>query len=140
MRPSSDPVTGFFDSYPAPVPDLARRLRDLIRSVLPDANEELDRPGRVVGYSYAPGYAGLICTIILSKTGVKLGIIGSAQLPDPLGLLEGSGKQHRYVAFSQQPDFDRPGIKELLRSAAARREERAGKPTAAKPHRAQRNP
>ena len=96
MKVPSDPVTEFFDAYPGPVPDLARRLRALIRSVLPDTHEEVDRPGRVVGYSYAPGYAGLICTIILSKTGVKFGIIGSAQMPDPtVGLLEGAGKQHR---------------------------------------------
>jgi hypothetical protein len=120
MKAKHDPVADFFEEYPGIVPDLARRLREVIRSTLPDAREDLDRPGRVVGYSYGPGYAGLICTIILSKTSVKLGVVGSAQMDDPAKLLEGAGKRHRYVAFAQVSDFDRPGICDLLRAAASR--------------------
>lgn len=122
MKAKPDPVTEFFDEYPGPVPDLARRLRELIRSALPDAREELDRPGRVIGYSYGAGYAGLVCTIILSKTSVKLGIVGSAQMADPAKLLEGTGKRHRYVAFTQASDFERPGIRALLQAAAKARQ------------------
>ena len=117
MKAEHDAVTEFFDEYPAVVPDLARRLRELIRSTLPDAREELDRPGRVIGYSYGPGYAGLVCTIILSKKAVKLGVVGSASMTDPANLLEGAGKRHRYVAFAQASDFERPGIRDLLRAA-----------------------
>jgi hypothetical protein len=118
MKTKHDPVTEFFDEYPGVVPNLARRLRELIRSILPDAREELDRPGRVIGYSYGPGYAGLVCTIILSKTSVKLGVVGSAQMADPANLLEGAGKRHRYVAFTQASDFGRPGIRDLLQASA----------------------
>ncbi|HEY2711191.1 MAG TPA: DUF1801 domain-containing protein [Chthoniobacterales bacterium] len=120
MKAKHDPVTEFFDEYPGAVPDVARRLRKVIRSALPDAREDLDRPGRVVGYSYGPGYAGLICTIILSKASVKLGVVGSAQMADPKNLLEGAGKRHRYVAFAQASDFERPGIRDLLHAAAKR--------------------
>jgi len=123
MKAKHDPVTEFFDEYPGAVPDLARRLRDLVRSALPDACEDLDRPGRVVGYSYGPGYSGLVCTIILSKTSVKLGVVGSAQMADPANLLEGAGKRHRYVAFGQASDFKRPGIRDLLHAAAKRRKD-----------------
>jgi len=123
MKAKHDPVTEFFDEYPGSVPDLARRLRDLVRLALPDACEDLDRPGRVVGYSYGPGYSGLVCTIILSKTSVKLGVVGSAQMADPANLLEGAGKRHRYVAFAQASDFARPGIRDLLHAAAKRRKD-----------------
>ena len=126
MKAKHDPAAEFFDEYSGTVPELARRLREVIRSELPDAQEELDRPGRVVGYSYGPGYAGLICTVILSKTAVKLGIVGSAQMADPGKLLEGAGKQHRYVAFTQPSDFERPGIRDLLRAAVSRWRERQG--------------
>lgn len=121
MKAKHDPVTEFFDEYPGLVPKLARQLRQVIRSILPDAREDLDRPGRVIGYSYGPGYAGLVCTIILSKTSVKLGVVGSAQMADPASLLEGTGKRHRYVAFAQASDFERPGIRDLLHAAAERR-------------------
>ena len=84
MKAKHDVIAEFFDEYPKAVPVLARRLRDLIISALPDAREELDRSGRVVGYSYDSGYSGLVCTIILSKTGVKLGIVGGAKRPDEI--------------------------------------------------------
>ena len=124
MKKQNDEIAGFFGEYPEPVPVLARGLRKIVRAALPDAREELDRPGRVVGYSYGPGYAGLVCTIILSKTGVKLGIVGGAQIRDPAGLLEGSGKQHRYVAFSEASNLERPGIDRLLQTARTRWKER----------------
>ena len=120
MKTKEDCVTEFFDEYFGVVPDLARRLRHTIRSALPDAYEDLDRPGRVVGYSYGPGYTGLVCTIILSKTGVKLGVVGSAQMADPANLLEGAGKRHRYIAFAQAEDFERAGIRDILHAAAKR--------------------
>jgi type II secretory pathway pseudopilin PulG len=65
------------------------------------------------------GYSGLVCTIIPSKTGVKLGIVGSARFPDPKGLLEGAGKLHRYVQFTEPAALKRAGIKPLLTAARA---------------------
>ena len=124
MTKRQDSITEFIDQYPEVVLSLARRLRDLIRRMVPDADEELDRPARVIGYSYGPGYKGVICTIILSKTGVKLGIVDGAHMADPANLLEGSGKQHRYVLFRHASDFDRSGICELVDATAARCRER----------------
>ena len=51
------------------------------------------------------------------QTGLKLGIVRGAELPDPHGLLEGNGKRHQYVQLSQPADLNRVGIKELLRAA-----------------------
>jgi hypothetical protein len=124
MKARQDAIDEFFNKYPAAVAIMARGLRDMVRAAVPDAREELDRPGRVVGYSYGEGYSGLVCTIILSKTGVKLGIVGGAQFPDPAGLLEGSGKQHRYVEFGETSDLERPGILDLLDTAATRWKQR----------------
>ena len=92
---------------------------------MPAAREELDRPARVIGYGFGPGHSGLVCTIIPSKKGVKLGVVHGARLPDPQGLLEGSGKQHRYVAFSKPADLEKAGLKDLLRTAVTAWQERS---------------
>ncbi|MBV9009128.1 MAG: hypothetical protein JO354_08180 [Verrucomicrobia bacterium] len=113
-------ITEFLQKYPESVENLAVRLQTFVRDTLPDAREALDRSSSVIGYSYGSGYAGLVCTIIMSQGGVKLGIVGSANLPDPTHLLEGAGKRHRYINFIEMVDFHRPGIRDLLQAASTR--------------------
>jgi len=114
----ADPVVTFFGRYPGKVSEIAASLRDVIRNAVPDASETLDQSGRIVGYAVGPGYAGLVCTIIPSKTGVKLGIVRGSELPDPDGLLAGAGRKHRYVQIDQPADLHRTGIAELIKAAA----------------------
>ena len=101
-------------TYPANVQDVALATRQMILDSIPNLQEMVDRPARVIGYGFGSGYKNMICTIILSKNGVKLGIVGSADLPDPKGLLEGTGKRHRYVAFGKPADVKKAGVKSLL--------------------------
>lgn len=117
MPRTKDSIAAFFAGYPANVAALATALRDFVRSAIPDASETLDEQGRVVGYAVGSGYAGLVCTIIPSKSGVKLGVVRGADLPDPRGLLKGGGKRHRYVQVTQRSDLDRPGLADLLAAA-----------------------
>jgi hypothetical protein len=125
MKQSDDDVLQFLNEYPAATAELGRQLRDIVRAAIPGAAEELDRTGRVIGYGFGPGYTGLVCTIIPSKKGVKLGIVHGARLPDPHGLLEGPGKLHRYVAFAKLADLEKPGLKDLLRAAVTAWKERS---------------
>ena len=111
-------VDAFLAGYPDGVREIAVALRGQVLASLPGVREMVDRPGRVIGYGSGPGYSELICTIIPSKTGVKLGIVGGAALEDPDGLLEGAGKRHRYVPFVTAADLRRPALARLLKSAA----------------------
>lgn len=129
MKESDKDVIDFLGEYPATVSDLALGLRAIVRAALRGTREELDRPGRVIGYGFGPGYSGLVCTIIPSKKGVKLGVVNGARLPDPGRLLQGPGKQHRYVAFSKPEDLKKAGLEDLLHTAAAAWKERS-KPNA----------
>jgi hypothetical protein len=112
-------TSSFFAEYPASVAETAKALRATILMSLPKAEETLDRPDRVVGYGFGPGYAGLICTIIPSRTGVKLGLVNGATLPDPAGLLEGAGKRHKYVVVSDPAAAKSAALTALLKSAHA---------------------
>lgn len=111
------PIHEFLASYPPAVADLALSLRAVIQRVVPEATETLDVSGRIIGFGVGEGYAGLVCTIIPSKKGVKLGIAGGADLPDPHGLLAGSGKRHRHIQFNSPIDLERPGVELLIESA-----------------------
>jgi hypothetical protein len=103
--------------YPDAVRATAVAARELLTRVLPDIEEKADFSAKLIGYSYGPGYKGVVCTLILSKTGVKLGLFRGAELPDPKKLMAGEGKVHRHVQLRSPADLARPGLKALLQAA-----------------------
>jgi hypothetical protein len=119
MSKRNNDVEHFLADYPPPVRAAAAGTRQLILATLPDVEEVLDRPARIVGYGYGRRYSDLICTIIPSKTGVKLGIVRGADLPDPDKLLTGTGKQHRHVEVGAGTTATKPALKRLLQRALA---------------------
>lgn len=125
MRETED-VEKLLASYPPEIQRLALAARELVLQSLPKVEETVDFSARVIGYGFGPGYGGTVCTIIMSKAGVKLGFVRGAELPDPRGLLEGGGKIHRHVPLSKTGDLNRPGIKQMLASALAAWRRRTG--------------
>lgn len=67
---------------------------------MPDIIESLDIPAKMIAYSDGDKYSELICVIIPSKKGIKLGFNRGTELPDPHNLLEGNGKISRYIVLS----------------------------------------
>ena len=124
-----------FDDLLSPYSDDVRRLADstrrLLRELLPSVEETIDSSGPYAFYGYGPGYKGMICSIIVSKGGVKLGLVGGIDLDDPHKLLEGAGKRHRHIAIEEPGDLRKPGVRELVRAnAAAWRERQSAAPPA----------
>jgi hypothetical protein len=117
MTRDESAVVKFLAAYPPEVRRVALELRRTVLGTIPDGLEMVDSAGKVIGYGFGSGYADLICTIIPSQKGVKLGIVGAAHLPDPDRLLEGTGKRHRYVALKGVADARRPGLEALLEAA-----------------------
>jgi hypothetical protein len=114
---SSQHVDAFLATYPEPVQETAFAARDLVRSMLPDIVESVDESARLVSYSYGSGYKGVICTLIMSQKGVKLGIFRGSELPDPKELMTGTGKVHRHVQLQSPSDVRRAGLRQLLKDA-----------------------
>ncbi len=112
-------VETFLAAYPREVRDVALAARNLLRKAVPGATETLEERAKIIGYGYAPGYKGLVCTLMLSRAGVKVGIVRGSELPDPNGLLQGSGKVHRHVALKSVADLKQPALKRLLKTAVA---------------------
>jgi hypothetical protein len=105
--------------YPDDVQALALSARAFILKSLPDIEETVDDSPFVAGYGYGAGYKNLICTLLVSKSGVKLGLVGGAELPDPDGLLQGRGRVHRYVQLKAASDLRKAGVAQLVRAAKA---------------------
>ena len=116
---SSSPASKLLARYPDNVQALAREATRLIRRLLPDVDESADSSGGLISFGYGPGYKGMVCTLILSKTGVKIGLVRGSELDDPRGLLEGSGKVHRYIQMKSAADLRRPGVSALIKSTYA---------------------
>lgn len=94
--------------------------RAAIHGAVPEVVERF-RPGwGLIGYN-APAYFAFIA---LDRGQVKLGFEYGVALADPLGLLEGDGRQVRYVTLRSEQDASRTELWELLREAAAFRRER----------------
>ena len=101
--------------YPPAIRKIVLEARDLLRRGIPDPVETVDREN--LGIGIAGGYAGLIFTVTPYADHVNLGIYDGARLPDPKGLLEGSGKRHRHVKLYRTEDLDNPALKRLIAEA-----------------------
>lgn len=121
-------VEEFLTPHPQHIRDLFLQTRDLVRDVLPDAIEEVMPTQNNVLYGGGQGMRrtgggeggnmiGAICYIAPFKAHVNLGFFRGAELPDPDGLLEGTGKLLRHVKIRSQADLQRPGVRALLQAA-----------------------
>ena len=109
-------IEDILSKYPENVSTLALKLRQFLLNQLKGITEQPDTSANIIGYSFGTGYKEMICTIILSKKGVKLGFYKGTELPDPGKLLTGSGKVHKYVEIKSTQDINTE-LKNLLEEA-----------------------
>lgn len=117
---ASDEVESLLASYSPEVRALALKARALVLEVMPELLEQVDVPGKLLGYGWSPTYKDTVCVIMPLKAGVNLGFARGAELPDPEGLLTGTGKRARHVRLSMPADVERPALRALLEAAAGR--------------------
>jgi hypothetical protein len=106
-------------TYPPEVQTLVASARTTLAKWLPRSVETADNTAPVIAFGYGPGYKGLVCTLIMSKTGVKIGLARGSELPDPDGLLAGTGKVHKYIQLHSPSDLRRPAVHALVDAAYA---------------------
>lgn len=115
MRRKAPPeVNQFLEAYSPQVRKLVLELRRSVLTLAPDAIEQLDMPAKLIGYGFAKTYKDTICVIMPLKGAVNLGLPRGADLPDPEGLLEGTGKHARHVKITEINQVDSPALSSLL--------------------------
>lgn len=110
-------ITDFLSAYDMQVQQHTLRLRQVILDRLPGITEQLDIAAGMIAYSYGQRYTDLVCVLIPSRKGLKLGFNKGSTLPDPDGMLEGKGKTSRYVVIRSEEHISSAGISHLLSRA-----------------------
>jgi len=105
------------DEYIASLADesarVAGQLRAMIHDEVPETIESLKWSQPVFELD------GPFCYIKAFKNHVNLGFFRGSALPDPAGLLEGTGDQMRHVKLAHLGDIQEGAVRELIRQAAA---------------------
>ena len=113
----NQPVDEFLSNYPADVRELVLSARAIILEVMPDMVEQLDPSADLIGYGTDRTYKGLVCGIAIYKTYINLMFARGASLPDPDGLLRGTGKRARHIKIEKAADLEAPGLRLMLVAA-----------------------
>jgi hypothetical protein len=101
---------------------LIRAVRSAVRRRLPTANELVwdNYNFFVIGYSPTERPTDSILSIAARANGVGLCFIHGASLPDPKGLLLGSGRQTRFIRVESASELSHPDVEELIDAAISR--------------------
>src|SRR5579859_5838567 len=93
--------------------DVEKGLRALVKRTIAGC-EEYVNPWKIPSFDSN----GTVCGFMTGKEHVTFIFLRGAALPDPEGLLEGTGKSVRHVKVRTATDVKRPALKKLIVEAA----------------------
>ncbi len=109
------------------VQSIARCLRELIIEIYPGVVEVPWPKQRLVGYGVGPKkMSDHFCYIGAQSTRVNLGFFYGAELSDPEGLMEGTGKRLRHVKVHGVEQAEQTSIRDLVQLSIKERKEALG--------------
>jgi hypothetical protein len=125
IKQISDPASvevelaSFIDKFEPSIAKLIRECRVEVRRLLPTAVEIVydNYNFFVIGYSSSERPSDCIVSIAAASNGVGLSFYRGASVPDPEGLLQGEGKQNRFIRLSSAERLRAPGVVRLVHSA-----------------------
>ncbi len=112
------PLDRFLGTFPATSAHLASLLRKEVLALFSDAVVTMDEHN--LGFGHGERYSELVFVVSPNKSHVNLGFAGGASLPDPAGLLEGTGKVHRHVIIRSEEEIQRTELQSLMLAALER--------------------
>ena len=105
-------VDQYINELSGEIQEISSKVRETIFEVIPDAVEELK--WGMPCYSKAKSF----CYIKAAKKHVNLGFDQGANMDDPDGLLEGTGKSMRHIKLKPGKPFPEEQIKVLIKQSA----------------------
>lgn len=119
--PSEDLIR-FLAVYDLSVSELGLKLREMVLSEAPTATELIyDAYSAVaIAFTFTKRLKEAFCHIAVYSKHVNLGFNHGASLPDPDGVLAGSGKQIRHIKVGNADDLANPQLRHFLKLAIQR--------------------
>jgi len=108
-------IEALLADHTPPVRLLVERLRAIIHETIPGARESAHAVWHSISYHHPR--SGYFCGIFPHKDRVDLAFEFGVLLLDPQGLLDGSGKQVRYLHLYDDKDIPGDALKALLQAA-----------------------
>jgi hypothetical protein len=116
-------VDKLLSEHSAELQAIERALRATIREEFPDAVEQVDFGNKLIAFGRSMRMRGLQFAIIAHKDWVNLQLADGADLPDPDGVIEGTGKKIRHVKVrSVEAASSKPVVTAIRAQLAARPE------------------
>lgn len=109
-------LKAYIDKLDPKIQTLMRSVRTAVRKRFPTANElAYDYTDNLV-ISYSPSDRGIEAVVAISArpTGVFLYFNQGQVLPDPKGMLQGSGKQTRFIQLNAAKQLADPDVEALI--------------------------
>lgn len=113
-------MDAFIDKFAPDVAALIRACRIELRRQLPGAFELVYDNYNFFVIGFCPDARPSSCAVSLaaSASGVALSFYRGADVPDPDGLLQGEGRQNRFVRLPDVDALRTAGVQSLIRAAA----------------------
>jgi len=113
-------VDGFIEKFESAMTQRIRAVRATLRKRFPTGIELVydNYNFFVIGYSTTERPSDCIVSLAANSKGVGLSFYYGADLPDPHGILEGSGSQNRFVRLVEgAATLKDPRVEELIQAA-----------------------
>src|SRR5215510_1671895 len=115
--PSEDLIR-MLSRYDLKVGQLGLALRAMVLEEAPFASERiLQTYALALLYSLTDKWKDTFCHVVVYTKHVNLGFNRGAELDDPDGLLEGSGKIIRHLRVERKEDLKQPHLRHFIRAA-----------------------
>lgn len=121
MTTPTKQLDAFLAKFDPSMAKLIRACRAIMRKRLPAANELVydNYNFLAIGYSTTERASDCIVSLASAANGVALSFYYGATLPDPDGILLGSGNQNRFVRVPRAATLKEPAVEALLKAAIA---------------------
>jgi hypothetical protein len=116
MTPAARPAPEqLLSAYPPPIRDLANEIRRTLHAAVPSFEERALPGWRAI--AFRDPQAGHVCALFPFADHLKLYVEYGASLDDPDGLMEGTMKRGRYIAFRTRKNLRKRALARLIRRA-----------------------